>query len=115
MSLTVTELTEKEWLDWDAYVTAAPFGLPQHLSGWRQILHQTNGYETRYLLAREGTRIVGVMPLFIVRSLLVGHMATTMPGGLCADSAEVAAALITQGQALARQAKVKGLTLHDTR
>lgn len=111
----MTELTEKERLDWDAYVTAAPFGLPQHLSGWREILHQTNGYETRYLMAQEGTRIVGVLPLFIVRSLLVGHMATTMPGGLCADSAEVAAALITQGQALARQAKVKGLTLHDTR
>lgn len=114
MSL-ITELTEKDRLDWDAYVKTAPWGLPQHLSGWREILHKTNGYETHYLLARQGEHIVGVLPLFIVRSLLVGRLASTLPGGLCADSADVAAALIAQGQGLARQAKAKCLTLHDTR
>ena len=112
---TITELTDQNRAAWDAYVMQAPHGLPQHLSGWRDVLHKANGYETHYLLAREGQQIVGVLPLFVVRSVLLGKTAATMPGGLCADSDAVAAELIAHGQQLARQAKAKRFVLHDTR
>lgn len=39
----VTELTRGERGLWDAFVRAAPHGLPQHLSGWQEVLSKTYG------------------------------------------------------------------------
>jgi FemAB-related protein (PEP-CTERM system-associated) len=113
--ITVSELKDQDCPAWDAYVRNAQHGLPLHLSGWRQVLYKTHGYDTPYLMAREGERVVGVLPLFLVRSLLAGNTATTMPGGLCADSDQVAAQLIAHGQEIARQTRAKYLILQDSR
>ena len=111
----ITELEEKDRPAWDTYVRESAHGLPWHLSGWRDVMTKTYGYETHYLMATDDGRVVGVLPLFFVRSFLVGSSATTMPGGLCADDVEVATALIAQGRESAWQAKVKQLVLQDTR
>jgi hypothetical protein len=66
-------------------------------------------------MACQGERVVGVLPLFIVRSVLTGNVAMTMPGGLCADSEEVATQLITRAKEITRQARVQRLLLQDTR
>ncbi|GAB4531203.1 MAG: FemAB family PEP-CTERM system-associated protein [Anaerolineae bacterium] len=113
--VTVIELSDQACAAWDNYVKNSRYGLPQHLSGWRRVLHKTHGYETAYLMALEGGRIVGVLPLFVIRNWLTGHTASTMPGGLCADSEEVAAQLIEHGKEVARQVKAKRLILQDTR
>ncbi len=94
----VVDVLEAEGDEWDTYVQAAPDGLPLHLSGWKDVMHNTYGYETRYLLARSGQEIVGVMPLFIVPSRLTGKRAMTMPGGLCVDHGQAATALIDSGK-----------------
>ena len=112
---TITELTAASCSAWDAYVQHSASGLPQHLSGWREVLYKTSGYETHYLLAQEEGHIVGVLPLFLVRSRLVGNTAMTMPGGLCADNQEVAAELIAHAREVAQQAKTRRLVLQDTR
>jgi FemAB-related protein (PEP-CTERM system-associated) len=113
--IVVSELTDHDCDKWDTYVKGSVRGLPHHLSGWRTVLRESYGYETPYLIAREDERVVGVLPLFVVRSLLVGNVAMTMPGGLCADTQEVAQALIAQGKEVAHQAKAKRFLLHDTR
>ena len=112
---TISELTDQDCPAWDAYIRRAPQGLPHHLAGWRGVLYKTYGYDTPYLVAREGERVVGVMPLFLLRSVLMGNTAATMPGGLCADSEQVAAQLIARGVEIARQANAKRLLVHDTR
>ena len=111
----ITELTDRDCPAWDAYVKNAALGLPQHLSGWRDVLYNTYGYETPFLIARQGERVVGVLPLFLVRSVLMGNTAMTMPGGLCAEDAEVAAELINGGKEIARQARAKHFIVQDTR
>ena len=113
--LTITELTPAERPAWDSYVQQSPHGLPLHLAGWQDVLRQTHGYETRFLLAREAGQIVGVLPLFLVRSRLLGHTATSMPGGLCADTPAGAQALLSAAQTIARQAGIRRLRLQDTR
>jgi FemAB-related protein (PEP-CTERM system-associated) len=113
--ITIAELTDQDSRAWDAYVRSAAHALPQHLSGWRQVLRKTHGYETPFLMARDGERITGVLPLFLVPSLLTGKTAMTMPGGLCADSDEIALRLIARGKEIALQAKAKCLILQDTR
>jgi FemAB-related protein (PEP-CTERM system-associated) len=86
-----------------------------HLSGWRNVMSKTYGFETHFLLAREGKEVVGVMPMFIVRSLLIGDRATTMPGGLCADDSQAAQALIERAIEVGKQANAKQFVIHDTR
>jgi hypothetical protein len=109
---------------WDDYVSIAPGGLHQHLYGWRDVMRDAYGYETRYLAAEvgepglsngQGQRLVGVLPLYMVSSPLVGKTVTTMPGGLCAEDGEVAAALIEEGVKFARGANAKRFVIHDSR
>lgn len=116
----IRELRQSEWAMWDAFVRANPTGLPQHLAAWQQVLDRAYGYLTRYLAAWEGLnthspRLVGVLPLFLIDSPLMGRILTTPPGGLCADDADVAAALIAAGQAQATRLRAKRFVLHDTR
>jgi FemAB-related protein (PEP-CTERM system-associated) len=112
----VTELCREEWGRWDAYVGQAPGGLPQHLAAWQSVLHHTYGYQTRYLMAqREQGTIAGVLPLFVLRSPLLGSTLTTLPGGMCADDEESATALLAEAQRLARRLHAKRLVLHDSR
>ncbi len=85
------------------------------MSGWRDVMSAVYGYKTRFLLAKEQNDIVGVMPLFFIRSLLVGHSATTMPGGLCANDQQVAQALLNEAQAIAERERVKRFVIQDTR
>ena len=108
-------MTEELRPAWDAYVTSAEHGLPQHLSGWRDVLYKTYGYKTHYLMAQEGGRVTGVLPLFMLPGVLLGSMATTMPGGLCAESGAVALELVAGGQESARRARAQRFILHDTR
>jgi FemAB-related protein (PEP-CTERM system-associated) len=116
----ISELTEEQRPQWDAYVRNAAAGLPQHLSGWRDVLQRTYQYETHFLMAIEvgadgDERIVGVAPVFNVASRLVGDTVSTMPGGICADSPEVAQALIERGREIAGRTRAKRFLIQDTR
>ena len=115
-------LRAAEWPLWDAYVRGAAGGLPQHLAGWQTVLALTYGYTTHYLAAWRTDpsdpamrRIAGVLPLFLVDSPLLGRTLTTLPGGMCADDADVAGALLERAQELVCATHAKRLVLHDTR
>lgn len=71
------------------------------------------GSRTHYLLATDGDQIVGVLPLIHVKSRLAGHFVTSLPGGLCADGDEAAAALLTQARELVAQTGARYLILRD--
>jgi FemAB-related protein (PEP-CTERM system-associated) len=118
--LSIRALTPELAPAWDAYVAQAPHGLPQHRAGWQNVLAQTYGYETRFIMAVEASeadapRIRGVLPLFLTPGLILGQTATTTPGGLCADNEEAAALLIAHGQEIAQTAGAKRFVLHDSR
>lgn len=116
----VTELGQEDWGRWDAYVCQAPSALPQHLAGWQNVLQNTYGYRTRYLMAEReaglnASVVVGVLPLFVLRSPLTGTTLTTLPGGMCADDEEAANALLDEAKRIARSLHAKRLVLHDSR
>ena len=111
----VIELQLAEWGRWDAYVRQAPGGLPQHLAAWQTVLRNTYGYPTRYLMAERAGSIVGVLPLFLVRSPLLGNTLSTLPGGMCADDEEAAATLLDEAKRSVQGFHAKRLVLHDAR
>lgn len=111
----IHELMDHEAGEWDEFVRRAPGGLPQHLSGWQRLLAEAGGHDTCYLLARREGQVVGVLPLFHVRSLLVGNTSMTMPGGLCALEQDVAEALVKRALSQAQEARMKQLMIQDSR
>jgi FemAB-related protein (PEP-CTERM system-associated) len=111
----ISELGDDTCEAWDAYVRSAQDGLPLHLSGWRRVLRNSYGYETKYLLAQSAHAIVGVLPLFLLPSRITGRRAMTLPGGVCADNKQVAVSLIEHGMQLAGKEGVKRLLVQDSR
>jgi FemAB-related protein (PEP-CTERM system-associated) len=75
---------------WDSYVINHPRGTHCHLAGWKGVIEKTYGHAGYYLMAEEGGRIVGVLPLMHIKSLLFGCQLVSMPflnyGGILADS-----------------------------
>lgn len=67
---------------WDEFVINHSSGTFFHLSAWREILQRSFGYEPLYLWAKESDRIRGVLPLFLVKSLLFGRSLVAMPVGV---------------------------------
>lgn len=96
--LKIIDLANEQRGAYDQFIDRAPTGLPQHLSGWQDVLAQTYGYKTRFLTAVKDQAIVGAMPLFLIDSPLLGRTVRTMPGGLVASNDTIAAALIDEAK-----------------
>lgn len=100
---------------WDEFVRHTPGGLHLHLSGWASVMRDTYGYQTHYLMARKNGNVCGVMPLFLVPSLLTGKRLMTMPGGLCALDENAAQALLAHAATLGHEAGVGRVVVQDSR
>lgn len=96
---------------WDEFVQAHPAGTFFHQWRWREVISSQFGYEPYYLSVEDSGCIQGVLPLFLVRSLLFGRSLVAMPlavyGGVVAQNAAAEALLIEKalGIAIDRQAK----------
>ena len=100
---------------WDAFVLAHPAGTFFHLSIWRNILAGSFGYQPIYLCATDSGRICGVLPLFLVKSLLFGRSLVAMPigvyGGVLAEDDTAAAILLEEAKRLANTHRVRYLEI----
>jgi FemAB-related protein (PEP-CTERM system-associated) len=68
-------------------------GTPFHLTAWKKSIEETFNYKPTYLIAVQGDRVRGVLPLFVVKNLFVKKALISSPfavyGGVLADSPEV--------------------------
>lgn len=110
----VVELCEGDESAWDEYVQHSQAASPYHLSSWKRVIERTYGYPTHYFMVKEGGRIEGVLPLFELKSRILGHSLTTPPGGLCAENEEAAVSLIERAKELTRKVDAKYLALRDS-
>jgi FemAB-related protein (PEP-CTERM system-associated) len=111
----VQELLDEDRTAWDEYVRNSPKALPYHLVGWKDVMGSTYGYPSRYLMAKEGGRIEGVMPLYEINSRILGNSLTTLPGGICAERRKAAEALIERAKEITGQIGADYLTIRDSR
>lgn len=66
--------------EWDAFVPTAPGATFCHLAAWRSIIADVMGHEPVYLVARGADdEIIGVLPMFRLRSRLFGNRLVSMP------------------------------------
>lgn len=102
---------------WDAFVLGHALGSPFHLTAWKKSIEEVFHYRPMYLLASEGGTIRGVLPLFLVKSLIVGKVLISSPfavyGGILADSAEVRDALAQSVKQLGESLDVEYIELRN--
>jgi FemAB-related protein (PEP-CTERM system-associated) len=104
---------------WDAFVARCPEATFFHRAGWQRVIGDVFGHRTHFLYAQRGEHIEGVLPLARVRSFLFGDTLVSLPfavyGGIAAETAEAAATLENEAQALAQRLRVDHLELRNVR
>jgi len=102
---------------WDEYVMGHPGASSYHLAGWKAVVQQSFGHGARYLLAKDGQRIVGILPLVVMKSLLFGRSVVSLPffnyGGILGDGAEAREALLDSARAVAMEEHASHIELRQ--
>ena len=92
-ALEVRPLDDINYRQWDDFVFAHPHGSPFHLTAWKKSIEESFGFQSCYVMAVEGSRVRGVVPLFLINNPLMGKVLLSSPfavyGGILADSPEV--------------------------
>jgi FemAB-related protein (PEP-CTERM system-associated) len=113
--LAVRSHTDADRQAWDRFVLAADGSHPAQLHAWMALTERTYGVRPRAWLAEDGGRVRGILPLFEKRRLGRSPVLFSTPGGLLADDATTARALLgTAGEDIAAR-RVEYVELRDQR
>jgi FemAB-related protein (PEP-CTERM system-associated) len=90
VKLSLVQLSESSRDLWNDYVSANPHSYVYHLWEWGDVLQRTYNLRKWYLAVKENQHIVGVLPIFYIRSLLFADKLVSLPfceygGPLLAD------------------------------
>jgi serine/alanine adding enzyme len=92
---------------WEEFVRASLAATCYHRWNWKQVIERSFGWPTYYLMAEEGSRVAGLLPLVWQKSALFGSFLTSLPflnaGGILADSKQAERALLEEAVAIARR------------
>ena len=107
-----------DWQGWDCYVKNHPHGSVFHTSHWQRLIQTSFSHQPLHLIAKNETGgVIGLLPLFLVRSRIFGQMLISTPlaayGGILADSESTGNLLLTKAQEMARGKKVQFLELRS--
>jgi FemAB-related protein (PEP-CTERM system-associated) len=96
---------------WDAFAASRPDGHFGHRLAWRSLTERSFGVRARYWIAERDGRVCGLLPLFE----RPGHSLFSAPGGLLAEDAEAAAALLEPARERLQEGRLGWLELRDQR
>ena len=104
--------------EWDSFVHAHPESTGYHLWKWRNVFEDAFGHRTEYLAARQGSSIVGILPLVILESRLFGRFMVSLPfvnyGGVLTTHDEAREELLRHSFELATKLRLSHFELRHT-
>jgi len=115
-------LSEPYITDWNKYVFGNESSTFAHQIEWLEILRRSFGHKPVYLLALEGEKITGILPMILKSSLIFGKFIVSLPwldyGGICADSPQACSILLEKAVKIAKAERcefleLRGITLID--
>jgi len=106
---------------WNSYVLNHPNGTFFHLIGWKTVVEKTFHHKSYYLVAeRSGNSthpMVGILPLFSVKSFLFGKSLVSLPfaayGGILADDQSVSQQLLDKAKEITSSEGLEYLELRS--
>jgi len=101
---------------WDSYVLNHPESVIYHMIGWKDVIEQTFGHKTFYLIAKSNQgEIVGILPLVLMKSSIFGSFMVSLPffnyGGVLADNKDIEKALISEAITIGQNEKIEYIEL----
>jgi FemAB-related protein (PEP-CTERM system-associated) len=119
VTVDATDMAPEERAQWDKYVCARPEATFFHSSAWRATVRRTFQHRDVSLIARRRDRIVGLLPMFHIRSRFGGRMLVSVPygvgGGIIAEDDEATAALFDRARDIAARHKCSVIDLRSAR
>ena len=115
MSVSVRLLDPPAIARWDEYVLRTPGSHFASRSSWRTLTERWYGCRSDWRFAEREGRMVGILPLFEKPAGGRTRALFSAPGGLLADDAEAAAALLTVARERVEREKLELIELRDQR
>ncbi len=114
-ALSVRPFAPEDTGRWIDFVAERPAATLFHDHRWLEAVEKAYGYPGRHLVAERDGRIVGVLPLTLVKSPILGRSLVStafgIGGGIVADDAETVAALGREARALGERFAVNYVEL----
>jgi FemAB-related protein (PEP-CTERM system-associated) len=103
--------TADEKIEWDEYVANSELATAYHLYGWKNVIEKSFGHKTFYLMAKDGGKIRGVLPLVFMKSRMFGTFLCSLPflnyGGISADNDKITLLLFEKAVDIAKKESVR--------
>ncbi len=117
--MNILSLTPEGRERWDKYVHKSCLTSAYHLSGWKEVIENSFGHSTVYLLSEDDNKeIKGILPMVQLKSALFGNYMVSLPyftyGGVCADNDEIRDKLIRAAIEYAQSSKAKHIEMRHT-
>lgn len=113
--LTVGLYADDSGQRWNEYVQKNAASTFCHQYGWKRVIEGGCGCKSYYLVAEDNATVVGVLPLFLVKSKIFGSHLVSMPfmdyGGILSDSQDASDKLLTEARRIGKIEKVDFLEL----
>jgi len=113
----VVQFTDDQSDAWDRFVYTQEKATFFHLIGWKRAVENVFGHRSRYLLAYENGEIQGVLPMFLIKSRLLGKFLVSTPfavyGGICARTDKARLLLLEKAQEIAQELSVDYLVFRN--
>ena len=114
-SVQVRPYAETDASAWQSYLQGHQAATVFHRMAWLWAVEQAYGHRPLHLIAWSDGRLVGLLPLFLVKSIFVGRVLVSVPyatyGGIVADSRGVALPELRTAQGLCKEFDVEYLEL----
>lgn len=100
---------------WSAYVEGSESATVFHRLAWSEAVERAYGHRPVHLAAWRAGNLVGILPMFLVHSAFAGRIIVSLPyatyGGIVADDAEAASALLAAARRLKDELHVRYVEL----
>ena len=113
--LTTIDISESRL--WDDYVQQHEGHSPYHLFAWLAAVESAYSHQVFYLAAKQGSKVVGILPLVNISVPLKGGALCSLPfcdvGGCLADNSEIQVALEQKAAELKQQLNSKSIEYRE--
>jgi FemAB-related protein (PEP-CTERM system-associated) len=120
LNVAVIEKSGPELVEWDRYVLASHGTTGYHLMGWRNIIEESFGHHTCYVVAKDGSgQVRGILPLVMLSSGLFGKFFVSVPfvnyGGAIGDDDDTVTCLVNEAVKQAQAYGARHIELRNDR